>query len=162
MLGIRPLARHKESASCLYSCVNLARSRAGLLICVFMWTLRVFDPKRTIRQIRATPGEYSTSALGWDEILSSSLVSSILLTRSNSQDSPGRELIDSPMPEEVSDDAHDEIEGAQKQRPGRADNYRKWNEQQQDHGNVEISNRAEPHRTADNGQNQGKDAAIPG
>ena len=53
--ALRPLPRHNDGASCLYSFVQLILSRAGLLICVFMWVPRVFDPKPTVRQIRATP-----------------------------------------------------------------------------------------------------------
>jgi len=49
------LARHNSSACSLYSTVYLAGLRAGFDNCVFMWTLSGFDPKPTVRQIRATP-----------------------------------------------------------------------------------------------------------
>src|SRR5205085_10327209 len=42
-------------AAALYSSVYLALMRVGFATCVFMWAALGFDPKPTVRQIRATP-----------------------------------------------------------------------------------------------------------
>lgn len=68
-------------------------------------------------------------------------------------------LIHSSVPGKVTDYAHNQIEDSQEERSSRADNYRKWNEQEQDRSDIGLPFRTEPNRTSDDNQNQDQDTA---